>query len=139
MCITTLILTFSTHSAPLPLPILVCPSTCCFFCSPPSYPISCLLVLSNYPLSLLLYHAFWFYPITLCPCYFIMPSGSIQLPFVLATLSPIIPFQFPSELRDGLWQVTRVVKADQLDDSLREQMRKLEFSPQEGEHLKYLT
>ena len=112
-------------------------------CTPPSpntlFMFVPLLVAFFAPLLPILYHTFWFYLITLCPCYFIMPSGSIQSPFVLATLSPIIPFQFPSELRDGSWQVTRVVKADQLDDSLREQMRKLEFSPREGEHLKYLT
>ena len=43
----------------------------------------------------------------------------------------------PSELRGNSWQVTRVVIPDELgkpDESLRAQMKKLEISPQEGEH-----
>jgi len=53
--------------------------------------------------------------------------------------STSLPFSIshsPSELRGGSWQVTRVVKPDELgrpDESLREQMKKLELSPLEGE------
>ena len=49
----------------------------------------------------------------------------------LQFLSPTLP----SELRGGTWQVTRVVKPDELgkpEERLREQMKKLELS-QEGQ------
>ena len=55
---------------------------------------------------------------------------------------PLLSFLSPAEFRprtffrSASWQVTRVVKPDDLgrpDESLREQMRKLDLSPQEGE------
>ena len=61
------------------------------------------------------------------------PHTSLPLSF------PSLPFSIslpPSELRGGSWQVTRVVKPDELgrpDESLRKELRKLEHFPQEGE------
>ena len=57
-------------------------------------------------------------------------------PYFTTTVSSFPLLLHLSELRGGSWQVTRVVKPDELgrpDESLREQMRKLELSPQEGE------
>ena len=89
---------------------------------------------------------------SLTPFPVLHPAPSSFLPpllntiLVSATVSPFSPshaslplfpshlhLHSPSELRGGLWQVTRVVKPDELgtpDESLREQMKKLELSPQ---------
>ena len=60
----------------------------------------------------------------------------VSLPFSLPLfLLSSIPLS-PSELRGGSWQMTRLVKPDELgrpDEWLREQKRKLKLSPQDGE------
>ena len=55
---------------------------------------------------------------------------------------PFLVSHSPSELRGASWQVTRVVKPEELgtpDERLREQMRNLELSPQEGEDTSYIA
>ena len=74
-------------------------------------------------------------PILVTTTYFAVspfPPSHTSLPLSL----PSLPFSIshsPSELRGDSWQVTRVVKPDELgrpDESLREQMRELKLSPQ---------
>ena len=69
------------------------------------------------------------------------PLPSFHHIFVMTITLATFPLSFfishsPLELRKGSWQVTRVVKPDELgrpDESLKEQMRKLKFSSKEGE------
>ena len=59
----------------------------------------------------------------------------LTTPLPCTLLFSIIILPFHSELRGGSWQVTRVVKPDELgkpQERLREQMRKLELSSQRG-------
>ena len=65
--------------------------------------------------------------------YIIVLSSQFQYPLVfLVCLFSLLFHSSPSEVRGGSWQVTRVVKPDELgkpDERLRDQMRKLQLSP----------
>ena len=61
---------------------------------------------------------------------FIIPAALAVSPFYLTLALSLLCFisHYPSEFRGGLWQVTRVVKPDELrdpDDSLRDEIQKL--------------